>query len=114
MVGIYKKVKQLLQFIQDYAPYLDRFAPGMGSLIGATGSLGETIADGVNNVYDDYHEALKTGGSYGLGEGIRSFARPAAAVKRTPTAVSKLTKAYGGLHPRLKLKDSSNGEEDEL
>jgi hypothetical protein len=104
MVGIYRKVKQVLQLLQDMAPYIDRFAPGIGSLVGAGANIGETVADGVNNVYEDYHTARKSGEEYGFGEGLRSFARPTA--KRMPTAVSKLTKSYGGLHPRLKLKEA--------
>jgi hypothetical protein len=36
-------------------------------------------------------------------DGVRSFTRP--------SAVKKLTKDYGGLHPRVKLKESVLEEE---
>jgi hypothetical protein len=99
MVGIYRKVKQLLNLVQDITPYLNKFTPGLGPLIHAGASFGESVADGINNVYEDYQAAKKSGTSYGIGDGIKSFARP--------TAVTKLTKSYGGLHPRLKLKSRS-------
>jgi hypothetical protein len=111
MVGIYRKVKQVLKLLQNMAPYIDMFAPGIGSLVEAGANVGESVADGVNNVYEDYHAARKSGEDYGFGEGLKSFSRPA--TKRTPTAVSKLTKAYGGLHPRLRLKESVEGGEEE-
>jgi hypothetical protein len=34
MVGIHKKVKQLLNVIQNYAPLLSKFVPGLGENMG--------------------------------------------------------------------------------
>jgi hypothetical protein len=33
MVGIHKKVKQLLSVIQNYAPLLSKFVPGLGETV---------------------------------------------------------------------------------
>jgi hypothetical protein len=113
MVGIYRKVKQILQLVKDIAPYIDRFAPGLGSLINMGAGLGGSIADGTNNVWEDYQTAKKSGTTYGVGDGVRSFVRKAA---KEPSAVSKLTKDYGGLHPRLRLKEDTqeiNPDDDE-
>jgi hypothetical protein len=38
-------------------------------------------------------------------DGVRSFTKL--------SAVKKLTKDYGGLHPRVKLKESTLGQEEE-
>jgi hypothetical protein len=34
MVGIHKKVKQLLNVIQQYAPLLSKFVLGLGEIVG--------------------------------------------------------------------------------
>jgi hypothetical protein len=105
MVGIYRKVKQLLQLVQDISPYINKIAPGVGTLVGAGASLGESVADGANNVYEDYQAAKKAKMKYGIEDGLRSFGRK--------SAISRLTKAYGGLHPRLQLKSSGEEIDDE-
>jgi hypothetical protein len=33
MVGIHKKVKELLNVIQQYAPLLSKFVPGLGEIV---------------------------------------------------------------------------------
>jgi hypothetical protein len=99
MVGIYRKIKQILEVVKKYSPFLDNVAPGLGTLVGSAASLADSVADGVNNVYDDYTEAKKSGKKYGLIDGVKSFARP-------PAAVNSLTRSYCGLHPRLKLKNN--------
>jgi hypothetical protein len=103
MVGIYKKIKQILKMIQTYAPLIDKFAPGIGALVGSTAQLTDNITDGINNVYEDYSEAKNSGQEYGFRDGLSSFGRPSAAMKT-------LTKSYGGLHPRLQLKSESAEE----
>jgi hypothetical protein len=100
MVGIHKKVKQLLNVIQKYAPLLSKFVPGLEETVGAISEVGENIADGINNVYEDYTDTKFNRRNYCVMDGFRSFARP--------TAIKSLTKEYGGLHPRVKLKDSEN------
>ena len=107
MVGIYKKVKQLLNVIQTYAPILSKFVPGLGETVEMISSVGDKVADGVNNVYEDYTESKSKNRKYNFMDGIRSFTRP--------SAMKKLTKDYGGLHPRLKLNAPDEDEiEEEL
>jgi hypothetical protein len=60
--------------------------------------------DGINNVYEDYTESKSNKQRYGLKDGVRSFTKP--------SAMKKLTKDYGRLHPRLKLKENSESEEE--
>jgi hypothetical protein len=57
MVGIHKKVKKLLGIIQKYSPILSNFVPGLGEVVESLSELGEDVADGVANVYDDYSTA---------------------------------------------------------
>jgi hypothetical protein len=73
MVGIHKKVKKLLSIIQKYSPILSAFVPGLGEVVGSLSELGEDVADGVNNVYDDYSIAKNDSKIYNFGDGIRSF-----------------------------------------
>jgi hypothetical protein len=104
MVGIHKKVKQLLNVIQNYAPLLSKFVLGSGETVGMLSEVGSLVEDGINNVYSDYSEARSNKKRYCLMDGVRSFTRP--------SAMKKLTKDYGGLHPRLKLKDNYETESD--
>jgi DNA polymerase/3'-5' exonuclease PolX len=73
--------------------------PGMGELVGNVAGIGESIADGINNVYEDRKSAKQKGKKYGIGDGVESFFRPA---QPLPTQIKR---PYGELHPRLKLKD---------
>jgi hypothetical protein len=68
MVGIHKKVKQLLNIIQNYAPLLSKFVPGLGETVGMLREVG--------------------------------------------SSVKKLTQDYRGLHPRVKLKESYESEDE--
>jgi hypothetical protein len=114
MVGIQKKITQLLKIIQRFGPVLDTIVPGLGGLVGTLGSIGEDLTEGANNVYEDYQVAKKAGKKYSLGDGLRSFAgtfnpipeAPTSMVKRPSAAMRSLTKSYGDLHPRLSLKSS--------
>jgi hypothetical protein len=54
MVGILKKVKQLLNVIQNYAPLLSKFVPGLGKTVGMLSEVGSSVGDGINNVYEDF------------------------------------------------------------
>ena len=103
MVGIYRKIKQVLDIVQQYAPFLDKIAPGVGTLVGSVAQLGDDITEGANNVYEDYNEAKKTGSEYGFLDGVKSFARPAS----KKSVMNSLSRSYGQLHPRLKLKDET-------
>jgi hypothetical protein len=33
MVGIHKKIKQLLNLVQQYTPLLSKFVPGLGEIV---------------------------------------------------------------------------------
>jgi hypothetical protein len=93
MVGIHRKVVQLAKLPQKYSPVLDTVMPGMGELVGSVAGIGESVADGINNVYEDRKIAKQKGKKYGIGDGVESFFK------------LQLKKAYGELHPRLKLKE---------
>jgi hypothetical protein len=95
MVGIHRKVKQLLQVIEKYSPLFSNFIPGLGNLVGSVSELGEEIADGVNNVYNDYNRAQKNKRSYNFLDGVKSF------VKRP----KDLTSSLSDNHTRIKLKE---------
>jgi hypothetical protein len=119
MVGIQRKITQLMKIIQKFAPVLNNIVPGLGAVVGTLGSVGEKISDGAYNVYEDYKSAKSKGKKFGLGDGIKSFAgvdrgnesSVSSQVKRPPAAMSSLTKSYGQLHPRLKLKAITDGSE---
>jgi hypothetical protein len=96
MVGIAKKVKQVLNLVRKYSPYVDSLIPGFSTVVNTASNVGETIMDGAMNVYDDYKASKKKGKKYGLGDGVSSFFRPSG-------AVNTLTKDYGDVNPRLKL-----------
>jgi hypothetical protein len=102
MVGIHKKVKQLLSVIKNYAPLLSKFVPGLGETIGMLSEVGGLVADGINNVYEDYTAAQSNKKNYKFINSVRSFTRP--------NAMKKLTQDYGGLHPRVKLKENYETE----
>jgi hypothetical protein len=97
MVGIAKKVKQLLNLVRKYSPFLNTVIPGFSSVASIAADVGDKIVDGVSNVYDDYQENKKKGvKKYGIGDGIKSFFRPTG-------AVNTLTEDYGKINPRLGL-----------
>jgi hypothetical protein len=92
----------ILSVIQNYAPLLSKFVPGLGETVGMLSEVGGNVADGINNVYEDYTEAKSNKKNYGFMDGVRSFTKP--------SVMKKLTKDYGGLHPRVKLKEDSDYE----
>jgi hypothetical protein len=106
MDGIYKKVKQLLKLFNQYSPLLDNFVPGLGSAVSAVSGLVDVGVDGANAVYNDYTKAKQNDRRYGFTDGVKSFFNP----YTKPTAANALSKNYGELHPRVKLKDSEEFE----
>jgi phage-related minor tail protein len=78
MVGIHKKIKQLLKVVQQYAPLLSKFVPGLGEIVESVSGVGENIVDGINNVYSDYSDAKSNKRNYGLMDGVRYFTRQSA------------------------------------
>jgi hypothetical protein len=119
MVGIYKKAKQLFQLISKYAPLLNNIVPGLGEVVGIGSQIADKAADGFNSIHNDYTAAKKSGEKYGFGQGIKSFFKPMVDPKRggfqsppKKSVANTLSKEYGGLHPRLALKQPSD-ESDE-
>jgi hypothetical protein len=104
MVSIHKKIKQLLSVIQNYAPLQSKFVPGLGETVGMFSEVGCSVANGINNVYEDYTESRAKKKNYRFMDGVRSFTRP--------SAMKKLTQDYGGLYPRVKLKENYESEEE--
>jgi hypothetical protein len=110
MVGIHKKVKKLLDIIQTYSPFLSAFVPGLGEIVGSLSEVGKDVADGVNNIYEDYSTAQNEKRKYRISDGIQSFVRKPKKIN-FQGAVNTLTNDYGKLHSRLKLKDSPIDDE---
>jgi hypothetical protein len=106
MVGIYKKVKQLLKLVNQYSPFLNNIVPGLGTAIQSVGSIVDVGADGANSVYNDYTKAKQNDGKYGFADGVKSFFSPYVTPK--VTAANALSKSYGELHPRVKLKEDDD------
>jgi hypothetical protein len=100
MVGIAKKVKQIVDLVRKYSPMVDMIVPGFSSIANTALNVGEKIFDGATNIYDDYKAAKKKGKKYSFIDGVSSFARPG--------ALQQLTKDYGGVHSRLGLDDSKD------
>jgi hypothetical protein len=59
MVGILKKVKQVLKFIQNYSPYLDTIQPGLGTFVNSLANVTDDVVDRGSHVYDSYTEQKK-------------------------------------------------------
>jgi hypothetical protein len=117
MVGIYKKVKQLLKMVQQYSPFLNNVVPGLGTAIQTVSGIVDKGVDGANNVYNDYNSSKKDNRSYNFLDGAKSFFNtylddytPQGTDVVVQTPANRLSKSYGDLHPRLKLK---SGDEDD-
>jgi hypothetical protein len=100
MVGILRKALQLIKSVRGpalkyLAPMLDAVIPGLGQI--ATVGANQVI-DRVSNVYDEYETAKESGQKYGFRDAVKTFIAP-------QNAVLSKTSEYGGLHPRLELKD---------
>jgi hypothetical protein len=112
MVGIQRKVSQIMKLIQKFAPVLNNVIPGLGTVVGKLGGIGEKISDGAYNVYEDYKSAKSKGKKFGIRNRIKSFVgirtnqdNVSSKIIRPPAAMKSLTKSYGELHPRVKLKN---------
>jgi hypothetical protein len=97
MVGIAKKVKQIVNLVRKYSPFVDTLIPGFSSITNTALNVGEKIFDGATNIYDDYKAAKKKGKKYSFVDGVSSFIRPG--------ALAQLSKDYGDVHPRLGLSE---------
>jgi hypothetical protein len=103
MVGFTRKIKQVLNMIKQYSPFLSKLYPGLGEVVGTAAGLGEGLTDGFERVYDDYSSSKKGGKKYGLMDGIKSFVSKSKNNYAQKGAMQNLTSDYGGVHPRLML-----------
>jgi hypothetical protein len=108
MVGILRKALQLLKMVRGPAlkilvPVLDSVLPGLGQ---AANFLGTEVVDRAERVHDEYDKAKEGGQKYSFMDGVKTMLAPSK-VKSEPKigAMLEKTKDYGGLHPRLHLKD---------
>jgi hypothetical protein len=76
MVRIHKKVKQLLNVIQQYTPLLLKFVSGLSETVEAISGVGENIVDGINNDYQNYTKSKSNKREYVLMDGVKSFTKP--------------------------------------
>jgi hypothetical protein len=83
MVSIHKKVKQLLNVIQNYAPLLSKFVLGLGETVNILSEIGCSITHRINNIYKNYTKSKSNKKRYYLMDGVRSFTRPSPVKKLT-------------------------------
>jgi hypothetical protein len=126
MVGILKKIRQILKFVQDNSHLANFIMPGLGPIISSVSALGANVTDRVEKVYNAYQSSKKVGKKFKFRDGVQTFLENtddlsdmiklivkdvrnliAPTQNRPPEAVKILTKEYGDLHPRLKLKSDS-------
>jgi hypothetical protein len=60
MVGLLKKIKQVLKFVQDNSHLANFLIPGIGHIVRSVGALGENITDRAEKVYNAYQNSKKT------------------------------------------------------
>jgi hypothetical protein len=120
MVDLLKKIRSILKFVQDNSHLANFIIPCLGPLVRSVGALGENVTDRAEKVYDAYQSAKQEGKKLKFEDGVKTFFKDPdlssyfkpvikdiqniVTQNRPPEAVKTLTKAYGGLHPRLKLK----------
>jgi hypothetical protein len=77
------------------------------------------VTDRAEKVYDAYQNSKKDGKKFKFRDGVKTFFKDSNLsnyispvvdniqniINRPPEAVKTMTKSYGGLHPRLKLKN---------
>jgi hypothetical protein len=117
MVAILRKALQLLKLVRGpalkiLAPVLDAVVPGLGSMANVVGNEG---VDRVSDVYDAYEEAKDSGKKFSFSDGLNLLVNPPKKKKLKlsestfePGAVVSKSSDYGGLHPRLHLKNDES------
>jgi hypothetical protein len=118
MVGVLRKALQLLKLVRGPAlkilvPVLDAVVPGLGSMANVVGNEG---IDRVSDVYDAYEEAKGSGKNFSFGDGLNLLVNPPKKKRKMllsesasePGAVISKSADYGGLHPRLHLKEDGD------
>jgi hypothetical protein len=101
MINMHKKIVQILRLIQRFGPSLDVAVPGLGSIVSSLCSVAEDLAEGANNVYEDYTAAKDAQKPYKFMDGVRSFGStfagsevPKCLVTRSSAAMKVLTTDY--------------------
>jgi hypothetical protein len=105
MPGVFKKIKSLLSFVGDKAPFLDTFMPGLGTLVsvGAKGAI--HVGEGINRIHTDYTNAKKKKKKYTIFDGIKSGVQGAVeSFTSDQVKLDGITKPLGELSDRIKLK----------
>jgi hypothetical protein len=102
MVGILRKIMQVLKTVRGpvlkfLTPLINSFAPGAGEIV-ASGA--NQIIDRSSNTLDAYEAAQDAGQKFTFVDGVKTFLGGGG-------AASTKTKDYGGLHPRLELKEDN-------
>jgi hypothetical protein len=64
MVGIYSKAKKIMRFVQEHAPQLNEFYPGLGELVRVLALGTEAPTDVGYNAYQDYQIAKRNNRKY--------------------------------------------------
>jgi hypothetical protein len=102
MASMHKKIIQILRLIQRFGPSLDVAVLGLGSIVSSLSSVAEDLAEGANNVYEDYTTAKEAQKPYKFMDGVRSFGStfagsevPKGLVMRPLATMKALTADYG-------------------
>jgi hypothetical protein len=105
MPGIFKKIKSLLGFVADKAPFLNYIVPGLGSLVSAGAKGAIHIGEGINKIHTDYTNAKKSKKKYSFFDGVKSGIEGATqSYKKEPVKISEITNSINQLSDRIKLK----------
>jgi hypothetical protein len=73
MVGLLKKIKSILKFVQDNSHLANFIIPGLGPLVRSVGALGENITDRAEKVYDAYQTPKQEGKKFKFKDGVQTF-----------------------------------------
>jgi hypothetical protein len=108
MPGIFKKIKSLLSFVSEKAPFLNYIVPGLGSLISAGAKGAIHIGEGINKIHTDYKEAKKNKKTYTFIDGVKSGIQGAMNSNKTdPVKLNDITSSLNQLSEKIKLKNGT-------
>jgi hypothetical protein len=93
MPGIFKKIKSLLSFVADKAPFLNYIVPGLGSLVSAGAKGAIHLGEGINKIHTDYKDAKKNKKKYSFFDGVKSGIEGASqSYKKDPVKIGDISK----------------------
>jgi hypothetical protein len=107
MPGIFKKIKSLLSFVAEKAPFLNYIVPGLGSLV-SVGAKGLThVGEGINKIHTDWTKAKKNNKKYSFTDGLKSAIQGAVeSFKGNPIKINEITDPIHQLSDRIQLKNT--------